>query len=117
MDSQTLLTVVMLAFVAGLLYLSSRSKKKQLAAQQAKLNAIAPGVRVMTIAGLQGEVVSTADDTIEIEIAPGVRTTWLRSAVRDVLETPSPQLAADDEPLEPYETTILRDDKTTRDLG
>lgn len=88
MDSNGLLMIVLLVFVGGMLFLSSRTRKKQLAAQQAKLNAITPGVRVTTIAGLQGTVTAIADDTMELEIAPGVRTTWLRAAVRDVVVAP-----------------------------
>jgi preprotein translocase subunit YajC len=83
-----MLMIVLLVFVAGMLFLSSRTRKKQLAAQQEKLDAIVPGVRVTTIAGLQGTVTAVADDTMELEIAPGVRTTWLRAAVRDVVVAP-----------------------------
>lgn len=88
MDSNSLMMVVLLVFVGGMLFLSSRTRKKQLAAHQAKLAAIAPGVRVTTVAGLQGTVTAVADDTMELEIAPGVRTTWLRAAVRDVVVAP-----------------------------
>ena len=88
MDSNALMMVVLLVFVGGMLYLSSRTRKKQMAAQQQKLEAIVPGVRVTTIAGLKGTVTAVADDTMELEIAPGVRTTWLRAAVRDVVVAP-----------------------------
>lgn len=88
MDSNSTLMIVLLVFVGGMLFLSSRTRKKQLAAQQAKLSQIVPGVRVTTIAGLQGTVTAVADDTMELEIAPGVRTTWLRAAVRDVVVAP-----------------------------
>ncbi len=88
MDSNSMLMIVLLVFVGGMLFLSSRTRKRQMAAQQAKLNAITPGVRVTTIAGLQGTVTAVADDTMELEIAPGVRTTWLRAAVRDVVVAP-----------------------------
>lgn len=85
MDQNSLLMVVLLVFVGGMLFLSSRTRKKQAAVQRAKLDAIVPGVRVTTIAGLQGTVTAVADDTMELEIAPGVRTTWLRASVRDVV--------------------------------
>jgi len=121
MDPNTLMMVVLIVLVGGMLYLSSRTRKKQAAAQQEKMSAIKPGVRVTTIAGLQGTVSAVADDTIELEIAPGVRTTWLRASVRDVLDPAVP--AADDAPLDSqlndvteYEST-LRDDTTKKDLG
>ena len=95
MDSNGLLMIVLLVFVGGMLFLSSRTRKRQLAAQQEKLNSITPGVRVTTIAGLQGTVTAIADDTMELEIAPGVRTTWLRAAVRDVVVAPDASDAVD----------------------
>ncbi|MEO5834856.1 MAG: preprotein translocase subunit YajC [Nakamurella sp.] len=88
MDSNSTLMIVLLVFVGGMLFLSSRTRKKQAAAQKEKLSLIVPGVRVTTIAGLQGTVTAVADDTMELEIAPGVRTTWLRAAVRDVVVAP-----------------------------
>ena len=39
----------------------------------------------MTTSGLHGTVTAVADDTIELEIAPGLRTTWVRAAVREVV--------------------------------
>lgn len=131
MDQQMLLTVVLLVLVGGMLYLSTRNRKKQMAAQQERLSSIVPGVRVTTIAGLQGTVTAAADDTIELEIAPGVRTTWLRTAVRDILDAPVP--AGDlaeldssldepvvdvDPPRDTLETTYrTRDDKSNKDLN
>jgi preprotein translocase subunit YajC len=41
----------------------------------------------MTTSGLYGTVADTSgDNTIDIEIAPGVVTTWLRLAVREKVE-------------------------------
>ena len=124
MDSNALLMVVLLVFVGGMLYLSSRTRKKQMAAQQQKLDAIAPGVRVTTIAGLQGTVTAVADDTMELEIAPGVRTTWLRAAVRDVVVAPEPveEVVAEedlDNGSSPYQSDISlqKDDRFKKDLG
>ena len=44
---------------------------------------LSEGDRVMTTSGLYGTVVDTSDDTIDIEIADGIVTTWLRAAVKD----------------------------------
>lgn len=83
-----MMTVLLVVMLGGLFFVSSRAKKKQIAAQRAKLDAVVPGSRITTVSGLQGTVTAVADDTMELEIAPGVRTTWLRAAVRDVLDTP-----------------------------
>jgi len=122
MDSNALLMIVLLVFVGGMLYLSSRTRKKQMAAQKAKLDAITVGVRVTTIAGLQGTVTAVADDTMELEIAPGVRTTWLRAAVRDVVVAPEPveDIALDDAALDDAAGSSSyqpNDDKFKKDLG
>jgi preprotein translocase subunit YajC len=123
MDSNTLLMVVLLVFVGGMLYLSSRTRKKQAAAQQQKLSAIVPGVRVTTIAGLQGTVTAVADDTMELEIAPGVRTTWLRAAVRDVVvgapESEYADYASDDSDESEDSADSFRtiDEKSKKELG
>ncbi|WP_326836284.1 preprotein translocase subunit YajC [Amycolatopsis rhabdoformis] len=79
-----LLPLLLLVVVAVPLVLGTRKQKKQQAAQQDLQKSIAPGDRVMTTSGLYGTVAdASGDDTIDIEIAPGVVTTWLRIAVRE----------------------------------
>src|SRR5262249_10861983 len=51
--------------------------------QQQLQNSLSYGDRVMTTSGLYGTVVATSDESIDIEIAPGVVTSWLRAAVRE----------------------------------
>jgi preprotein translocase subunit YajC len=55
------------------------------------------GDRVMTTSGLYATVVGSTDETtVDLEIAPGVRTTWLRAAIRERIadSTASAPLAA-----------------------
>ncbi|MBO0839439.1 MAG: preprotein translocase subunit YajC [Sciscionella sp.] len=68
------------------LFLSARRQKRQVQEQQELQNSLAPGDRVMTTSGLFGTVVDTTDDRIELEIADGVVTTWLRQAVREKVD-------------------------------
>ncbi|KAA1246165.1 preprotein translocase subunit YajC, partial [Mycobacterium simiae] len=42
-----------------------------------------PGERVHTTSGLEATVVSIAEDTVDLEIAPGVVTRWMKLAIRD----------------------------------
>ncbi|HWD03031.1 MAG TPA: preprotein translocase subunit YajC [Amycolatopsis sp.] len=85
--SNLLLPLLLLVVVAVPLVLGTRKQKKQQAAQQNMQKSIAVGDRVMTTSGLYGTVADTSsDDTIDIEIAPGVVTTWLRLAVREKVE-------------------------------
>ncbi|QRP49216.1 preprotein translocase subunit YajC [Amycolatopsis sp. FDAARGOS 1241] len=82
-----LLPLLLLVVVAVPLVLGTRKQKKQQAAQQDLQKSLAPGDRVMTTSGLYGTVAdASGDDTIDIEIAPGVVTTWLRIAVREKVQ-------------------------------
>lgn len=85
---QSLLLPLLLVLVLAVpLVMSTRKQKKQQAAQQELMNSLAPGDRVMTTSGLYGTVAdASGDTTIDIEIAPGVVTTWLRIAVREKVE-------------------------------
>ncbi|WP_372672743.1 preprotein translocase subunit YajC [Amycolatopsis kentuckyensis] len=84
---QLLLPLLLVLVLAVPLVMSTRKQKKQQAAQQELQNSIAPGDRVMTTSGLYGTVAdASGDTTIDIEIAPGVVTTWLRLAVREKVE-------------------------------
>lgn len=85
--SQLLLPLLLVLVLAVPLVMSSRKQKKQQAAQQELMSSLAPGDRVMTTSGLYGTVAdASGDTTIDIEIAPGVVTTWLRIAVREKVE-------------------------------
>ncbi|WP_410667441.1 preprotein translocase subunit YajC [Amycolatopsis sp. cmx-4-68] len=85
---QSLLLPLLLVLVLAVpLVMSSRKQKKQQAAQQELMSSLAPGDRVMTTSGLYGTVAdASGDNTIDIEIAPGVVTTWLRLAIREKVE-------------------------------
>ena len=84
---QLLLPLLLVLVLAVPLVMSTRKQKKQQAAQQDLQSSLAPGDRVMTTSGLYGTVAdASGDTTIDIEIAPGVVTTWLRLAVREKVE-------------------------------
>ena len=79
------LMVLMFGAVGVMMVFSSRNKKKQALKAAELQKAIVPGTRVMTTSGLHATVTAVADDTIELEIAPGIYTTWVRAAVREVV--------------------------------
>lgn len=92
---QMLLPLLMLAALGAMMYFGMRKQKRQVAQTQRMQEQLVPGTRVMTTSGLHGEVTAVADDTIELEVAPGVRTTWVRAAVREVV-VPNASDAVDD---------------------
>jgi preprotein translocase subunit YajC len=87
MNSQ-FLPLLLLAVLAVLLMLNSRRQKRAMADAQRLQKSLVNGDRVVTTSGLHATVVGSADDTtIDLEIAPGVRTTWLRAAIREKITT------------------------------
>jgi preprotein translocase subunit YajC len=67
-----------------MMYFMSRRQRRAMQQQQELQSSLAVGDRVMTTSGLYGTVTDTSEDTtIDIEIAPGIETTWLRAAVRE----------------------------------
>lgn len=80
---------LLIVLVAIPLFLQARKQKKTMQEQQKLQNAVGVGDRIMTTSGLYGTVVGTSDDTLDLEIADGVTTTWLRQAVRERVETDS----------------------------
>jgi preprotein translocase subunit YajC len=81
MDLAMLLPLI-IAFGA-LIYFNSRRQKK---AMQATINlhdSLQIGDRVHTTSGMQATIVGITDDNVDLEIAPGVVTTWMKLAVRD----------------------------------
>jgi preprotein translocase subunit YajC len=99
---QMLLPILMFAGLGGLMYFSMKKQKRAAAATKQMHESLVPGARVMTTSGLHGTVTAIADDTIELEIAPGLRTTWVRAAVREIV-VPGPTEDSD------YETVDSAD--------
>lgn len=82
---QMLLPILMFGGLGAMMYFGMRKQKRQVAETKRMQESVVPGTRVMTTSGLHGTVTAVADDTIELEIAPEVRTTWVRAAVREVI--------------------------------
>ncbi len=93
-----MLPILMFAALGALMFFSMRKQKRQAAQVRQMQDSLVPGARVMTTSGLHGTVTAVADDTIELEIAPGMRTTWVRAAVREVV-VPGPVEDSYDESL------------------
>ncbi len=84
MDLTTLLfpALILLLFIP--IFLSSRRQKKQQAEMAALQAALEPGDIVMTTSGMRATVVDASyEETIDLEIADNVITTWVRAAVRE----------------------------------
>ena len=72
-----------LLIMGGFMYFASRRQKRAMQATIDLHDSLQPGDRVHTTSGLEATVVAITDDTIDLEISPGVVTTWMKLAVRD----------------------------------
>ena len=71
-----------------------RPAKARAAAQQAVVNSVEPGVRILLASGIIGTVTERGESELRVEVAPGVVLTVVDQAVLRVLE-----------PVEPAEST------------
>jgi preprotein translocase subunit YajC len=86
-----------LLIMGGFMYFASRRQRRAMQATIDLHESLQPGDRVHTTSGLEATVVAITDDTIDLEIAPGVVTTWMKLAVRDRVEPDDPEDFDDDE--------------------
>ncbi|MEU2235745.1 preprotein translocase subunit YajC [Streptomyces vietnamensis] len=80
--------VTLLPFIVliGAMFLMTRSaKKKQQAAAQMR-NEMQPGTGVRTIGGMYATVKEIGDETVLLEVAPGVHAVYAKNAIGAVLD-------------------------------
>jgi len=99
----------------GVMYLMTRSaKNKQRQALQMR-DAMEPGTGVRTIGGLYGLVQEVREDTVVLEIEPGVHAVYAKNAVGAVLEADEydrivngePEASKEDSPVVPDDASSL----------
>jgi len=91
-------TIGMFALLFGLMYLlfiRPQSKRRREAEQMQRQ--IGPEDKIITIGGLYGTVVSTDDESVTLEISPGVTARYSRQAIARVTERANQPDAAVDE--------------------
>jgi preprotein translocase subunit YajC len=95
----------LLIILGAFMFFASRRQKK---AMQATINlheSLAIGDRIHTTSGLQGTITGITDDNVDLEIAPGVVTTWMKLAVRDRIADDIDDDETDDSDYEAREST------------
>lgn len=73
----------LLIILGAFMFFASRRQKKAMQATIDLQNSLRVGDRVHTTSGLQGVIKAINDDDVQLEIADGVVTTWMKLAVRD----------------------------------
>ena len=117
MQLQSLILPLLIVLLAVPLFLQARKQKRAMAEQQKLQNSITAGDRVMTTSGVFGTVVSTSDDTIDIEIAPGMTTTWVRQAVREKVDTEAETAEATEDESSAAEESKAEETKTEAEVA
>lgn len=104
MDQLILPLLLALLFVP--LFLSFRKQRRQQSEMMQLQNSLGVGDRVMTTSGMYATIVATTDDTIDLEIAPGMVTTWVRQAIRERVVDTHDAHDADDTADETVDETV-----------
>ena len=101
---ESLLLPLLLVVLLVPMFLAMRRQKREMAQTTQMQSDLKVGDRVMMTSGIQGIIVELDDDTVDLEIAVDVVTTWTRSAVRQVIaedhfdDKSADETAAADEP-------------------
>ncbi|SCL33568.1 preprotein translocase subunit YajC [Micromonospora nigra] len=78
--------ILMIALLFGVMYfMMIRPQQKRRREAEAMQSALAPGDEVVTIGGLYGSVIGVDDDTVLLEVAPGVQSRYARPAIARVV--------------------------------
>ena len=73
----------LLIILGAFMFFASRRQKKAMQATIDLHNSLQIGDRVHTTSGLEATIAGISDDTVDLQIAPGVVTTWMKLAIRD----------------------------------
>jgi len=88
MDITSLLFPLLILLLFIPIFLSGRRQRRQIQEMKNLQGALEPGDVVMTTSGLRATVVDASyEETVDLEIADGVITTWVRAAVKEKVVT------------------------------
>ena len=93
--------------LGAFMFFASRRQKRAMQDTIDLHESLQVGDRVHTTSGLEGTICAITDDNVELEIAPGVVTTWMKLAIRDRIEP--------DDTDEADELTVADSDRLTTD--
>ncbi|QYN39681.1 preprotein translocase subunit YajC [Pseudonocardia sp. DSM 110487] len=92
---------ILIALLFIPILLSGRKQRRQMQDMQKMQAALEAGDVVVTTSGLRGTIVDASyEDTLDIEIADGVVTTWVRGAVREKVNPAVTEDASEEESTE-----------------
>ena len=95
----------LLIIMGAFMFFASRRQRKAMQATIDLQDSLRVGDRVHTTSGLQGSIAGITDDHVDLEIAPGVVTRWMKLAIRDRVD---PETAVESRGVELTETDADR---------
>jgi len=84
--NQMVVFLPVLIVLGAFMFFASRRQKRAMQATIDLHESLRVGDRVHTTSGLQGTIRHITDDNVDLEISPGVVTTWMKLAIRDRIE-------------------------------
>jgi preprotein translocase subunit YajC len=84
--NQTVIFLPLLIVLGAFMFFASRRQKRAMQATIDLHESLRVGDRVHTTSGLHGTITGITDDDVDLEIATGVITTWMKLAIRDRIE-------------------------------
>ncbi|MGW6379123.1 preprotein translocase subunit YajC [Rhodococcus sp. NPDC055112] len=78
------------------MFLGIRRQKKEMAKTAELQDSLNIGDRVLTTSGLHATVVELGEGTVDLEVAPGIVTTWSRMVIRELLVEDDEEFEEDD---------------------
>ncbi len=113
MDLLSLLPLIII--MGAFMFFASRRQRKAMQATIDLHESLRVGDRVHTTSGLQATIAGITDDHVDLEIAPGVVTRWMKLAIRDRVEPEVPEIAEAGPATRTGDLTDTDVDRLTRD--
>src|ERR1700758_2711530 len=108
---QLIVFLPFLIILGAFMFIASRRQRRTMQATIDLHESLQVGDRVHTTSGLEATIAGITDDTVDLEIAPGVVTTWMKLAIRDRVE---PDLEDEEEEAESAEISETDADEPGR---
>jgi preprotein translocase subunit YajC len=102
--SSVTLLIMMAVIFAAMYFLMIRPQQRRRRQVESMQSTLGPGDQVVTIGGLHAMVRSVGDDTVMLEIAPGVTATYARGAISRVV--PGAPAEADESDIDEKQSDI-----------
>jgi preprotein translocase subunit YajC len=110
---ETVVFLPLLIILGLFMFFASRRQRKAMQATIDLHNSLQIGDRVHTTSGMEATIAGITDDTVDLEIAPGIVTTWMKLAVRDKIEDDVDDIDDIDEDGEGGEVEDVDDEQST----